>query len=146
VEARAIRASADAQLACGNMGTFRPTEVVYSDLYYDDRRADVDREILVSDVHFASFDTLMVCYKHFDQYVIHTFQLFPFRHLQCSRSVTPTHPIGGSPHTCTAWKFLTVVRPEDVDGMGLEYFGDRIWDMFWTEEDRAKAALQGRAE
>lgn len=124
------------------MSSVELTELVYSDLYFD-KKCDVERCIQLIDLYFNGPDTVCLSYIHHSNFVVHTFQISPFQEL-LEKQVRHRESLRCRviPHTTTAWNFLNVVRPDDVDGVGLEFAGKRVWDLFWTAAERVAGSSE----
>lgn len=122
---------------------FELHEICYVDLHYD-RRCCVRREIIFQTISFCGpkYEGVQLTHNNtrltYLAPLVNYFTYDPFFEVNGSSSLSENV---WERTTTTAWPFLKIVRPEDTcDGLGIEYCGKRIWEMFWTPQDRIDAS------
>lgn len=122
---------------------FTPHKICYVDFYYD-RRCSIGREVTFQTIAFCGKNCEGVQITHNDPRVVHRAPLinyFTYSPFSEVKGPTELSECVWKQTAATAWPFLKIVRPEDTcDGLGIEFCGTRIWDMFWTPEDRIEAS------
>lgn len=129
---------------------FGPHRLCYVDFYSDSRT--VRREIIFDSIRFCGndYEGVQVCHSDvrstYRAPLVNYFKYNPFEEYRGPPSTTLADHVWER-RTTAAWPFLKIVRPDDTDnGLGIEYRGERIWDMFWTPEDRIAASPQRSPE
>lgn len=127
------------------MGTIEPTSVLYADLYYH-RGCKIRREVIFDSINFCGGDhqAIRIAYDGVRESREHILYWKDAENLREVASTSPDFALLKSQRSerrnTTAWNFLHLVRTDDFDGLGLEYNGNRIWELFWSMEDRIAAS------